>query len=197
MIEEILNSNIINKHSLIFDLDGALVNTDEVNFFAYKEAIRQIRGLDLALFYDNNERFTREKLYPIIGNLSDQEYESIIEIKNNVYHKYLSRSTVNDCVLKVIEKFSCTNQVILATSSHKNRANTVLMYQNLVNLFDHKFYKEDYKNNNKFKYVLEYFNLDPSLVMIFENDSNEIKKAVLSGVPNKNIVNTSNIKGTI
>lgn len=191
MIEEILNNKVINKYLLIFDLDGTLINTDEVNFLAYKEAIKKVKKLDLTFLHKNDERFTRGELYSIISDLKVQEYENIIEIKNDVYDKYLHKSEVNNFVLKIIEKFSQTNKIVLATNSHKDRANMILRYHRLINIFDYTFYKEDYKNqeNNKFEHILNYLKIDPSLAMVFENDSNEIKKAIFSGVPNKNIVN--------
>jgi beta-phosphoglucomutase-like phosphatase (HAD superfamily) len=189
VIEKILNNKISNKSLLIFDLDGTLINTDEVNFFAYKEAIQKVKKLDLHILHKNNERFTREKLYSMIEHLSAQEHKNIIEIKNDVYHKYLHKSKVNHYILEVIIKFAQTNKIVLATSSHKSRANMVLEYHSLKNIFDYKFYKEDYENNNKFLHVLDYLNVDPSIAIVFENDSNEIKKAILSGIPNTNIVN--------
>lgn len=190
MIEEVLNNKIIDKHLLIFDLDGTLIDTDEVNFLAYKEAIQKIKKIDLTLLHKNDERFTREKLHSIIADLKTQEYESIIEVKNNVYYKYLHKSRINDFILKIIVKFSQTNKIVLATNSRKYRANMIFKYHNLINFFDYTFYKEDYKNqeNNKFKHILNYLNIDPNLAIVFENDSNEIKKAIFSGVPNKNIV---------
>lgn len=188
MGEEIINK-VINKNLLIFDLDGTLVNTDEVNLLAYKFAIQKIANLDLALLHENEERFTREKLYSIIPNLQSQEYEKIIEMKNSVYENYLHKSKVNNFVLKIIDKFSKTNKIILATNSHKDRANMVLRYHSLINLFDNIFYKEDYKKQiNKFEHVFSYLNIyDPSLALIFEDDVNEVLKAKLLGIPDKNI----------
>lgn len=67
----------------------------------------------------------------------------------------------------------------------------ILRYHNLINIFDYTFYKEDYKNqeNNKIGHILDCLNIDPSLTIVFENDVNEIQKAIFSGVPDKNIVN--------
>ncbi|NCD42395.1 MAG: HAD family phosphatase [Bacteroidia bacterium] len=194
MIEDILNNEAINKHLLIFDLDGTLINTDDVNYLAYKEAIQKVKNLDLALLHKNDERFTREELYLIIEDLTSQEYENIIEIKNDVYKKYLKKSKVNMFVVKIIEKFSQSNKIVLATNSHRNRAQIILRYHSLTNLFDHIFCKEDYKNqkNNKFKHVLNNLNIDPNLAIVFENDNKEIKKAILSGIPDKNIVTFNN-----
>jgi beta-phosphoglucomutase-like phosphatase (HAD superfamily) len=192
VIEEIYNDKIIDGHLLMFDLDGTLVNTDMVNFNAYKEAILQIMGLDLELLHNKDERFTREKLYSIIGDLSDLQYKNIIEMKNCVYQKYLPKSKVNGCVLGVIERFANTNKIILATSSHKDRARTVLRYHDLINIFDHMFYKEDYNKNNKFLHIMNYLNVNPDIIIVFENDNDEIKKAISSGIPDKNIIKVTN-----
>ena len=72
-----------------------------------------------------------------------------------------------------------------------------LKYHGLENSFDHEFYKEDYKNNNKFLHVLDHLNIDPSLAIVFENDNNEIKKAIVSGIPDTNIINIMNTRSKI
>jgi beta-phosphoglucomutase-like phosphatase (HAD superfamily) len=61
---EILNNMLTNKNILIFDLDGTIVNTDKANFLAYKEAVREIKNIDLSSVHDNfpNPRFSRSKL---------------------------------------------------------------------------------------------------------------------------------------
>ena len=57
---EILNNMLTNKNILIFDLDGTIVNTDKANFLAYKEAVREIKNIDLSSVHDNfpNQRFS-------------------------------------------------------------------------------------------------------------------------------------------
>lgn len=186
---EMLNNKIVNNNILIFDLDGTIVNTDEANFLAYKEAVREIEKKDLSSLYSKNERFTRNKLKEILPMLNTQEYNEIVKIKNAVYHKYLQKSSINTSILKIINNFSKTNKIILATKSHKERADLVLKHHNLVDIFDYKFYKNYYnKENNKFKYILEYLKINPNLTIVFENESSEIKLAKLAGIPDKNIL---------
>ena len=65
----------------------------------------------------------------------------------------------------------------------------ILKYYNLTDSFDDKFYKNDYnKENNKFKYVIDYLKVDPSLAIVFENENSEIRQAKLAGIPSKNII---------
>lgn len=186
---EMLNNKLTDINILIFDLDGTIVNTDEANFLAYKEAVKEIKKIDLPSLYFKNERLTRNKLKEILPTLNNQDYKKIIRIKDTVYSKYLQETSINSSMLKIINDFSRTNRIILATNSHKERANLILKYYNLTDAFDAKFYKNDYgEENNKFKYVLNYLKIDPNLAIVFENENSEIKQAKLAGIPATNIV---------
>ena len=180
----------LNKNIFLFDLDGTLIETDNANFLAYREAILKIKGINLFSLNLYRERFTREKLKSIIPNLSELEYQKIIELKNTVYKKYLHETKINTLVLKAIQEYKKNSKIVLVTNSSKKRANLILEYHKLINIFDYIFYKEDLNNqkNSKFEYALEYLNIDPRLVIIFENDESEIKEAKFVGIPTQNII---------
>jgi len=191
----LLNKNIASEIYLIFDLDGTLINTDEANFLSYQEAIKNVKNIDLKLIYNDNERFTREKLNSIISNLTIQELENILKIKTNVFQKYLRYTVLNISIYKILNKFSKTNKIILATNSHKIKANLLLNHYNIFDLFDKKYYKEDHaKTDNKYQYIINDLSMNLNNIIIFEDNSNEICKAIDLGIPSKNIINL-NIKG--
>lgn len=192
MVEETYINNITDSHLLVVDLDGTLVNTDMANYLSYKDAIQQIIGLDLAIAHNKYERFTREKLFSIVDNLTKLQYKKIIDIKNEVYPKYLSKSKLNFAMLNIIEKFINTNKIILATSSCKNRAEMVLRYHGLTNVFDYIFFKEDYNQKSKFHHVVNHFGVSANLIFAFENDDDEIRKAIEIGIPDKNVIKIAN-----
>jgi len=185
------NIYINKKNILLFDLDGTLIHTDKANFLSYQEAIRIIKGLDIRFLYKSKFRFTRKSLYDTIPLLKKEEYQKIIKLKRSLYNKYLNQTKINNIILETIKKFSKTNKIILVTNSSKKRAISILKYHGLINLFDYKFFKEDYKNKqiNKFKYVLEFLKLNPIKVIIFENEEIEIKKAIYLKIPSENIIN--------
>lgn len=187
---EMLNDKIVNNNILIFDLDGTIVNTDKANFLAYQEAVKEIKKIDLSSLYSKNERFTRGKLKEILPMLNTQEWDEIIKMKNAVYGKYLQETLIDALALEIVNNFSLTNKIILATNSHVERADLVLRYHHLDEIFDFKFYKNDYnEENNKFKYIINYLKIDPNLIIVFENENSEIKQAKLAGIPEKNIIN--------
>lgn len=185
LIQKIDNTSI-----LIFDLDGTLINSNEANFLAYKEAIFQILKLDINSFYDSSERFTRIALKTVIPTLTPIEYDRIIELKNKLYDDYLNRTTPHDVVIEILKKYSKTNITILITNSHKERAIKILKHHELIDCFDYKFYKEDKGAKiSKFDYVLTHLQISPKAVVIFENEEAEVDMAILSGIPTENIIN--------
>ncbi len=190
-IIQILEQKINITHILMFDLDGTLVNTDIANLLSYKKAIQQIMDLNLDLLYSSKERFNRKQLKAIFPKLSKIEYQQIIQLKNKLYSQYLNKTTLNSLLIEIINKYSKTNKIILVINSHKERADIILKYHKLIDTFKHKFYKEDQSNINKiskFKYALNYLKLQPTSIVIFENEDLEINNAILSGIPSENII---------
>jgi beta-phosphoglucomutase-like phosphatase (HAD superfamily) len=191
----LLNKNIASKIYLIFDLDGTLIHTDEANFLSYQEAIKNVKNIDLKLIYNDNERFTREKLNFIIPNLTVQEFKKTVEIKTKVFRKYLKHTKLNTFILELINKFSKTNKIILATNSHKMKANLLLNHYDIFDLFNKKYYKEDYaKADSKYQYIINDLSVNLNDIIIFEDNCNEIYKAINLGILPENIINP-NTKG--
>jgi phosphoglycolate phosphatase-like HAD superfamily hydrolase len=183
-------NNIISKESiLIFDLDGTLIETDEANLYAYKEAIKQVKKFELLSYCSTNMRFTSEELIQVFPMLDTKEHNEIINIKNSVYIKYLNKTSINMELFTIIHKFSKTNTIILATKANQKRADLILKYHNLEDFFDYKFYNQSYKgNSNKFEYILKCLKIDPKQSIIFENDKVEIESAKLVDIPEDNII---------
>ena len=186
---------ITDKMYLIFDLDGTLINTNKANFLSYQEAIKNVKNIDLNLIYDNKERFTRDKLKSFIPHLTVQEFEKIIKMKTNLFQKYLKYTILNTSILEIINKFSETNKIILATNSHKIKADLLLKHYDLYNLFHKKYYKKNYLNkDNKYKYIINNLKINSNNIIIFEDNYTERNKAIDLGVSSKNIINP-NIRG--
>lgn len=185
-----LKEIITDKTYLIFDLDGTLIDTDEANFLSYQEAIKNIKNIDLKSIYNSSERFTREKLNLMIPNLTAQEFKKIVELKTNIFQKNLKYTVLNTSIFQIMDKFSKTNKIILATSSHKIKADLLLNHYNLFNLFDKKYYKESYVNqDNKYQYITNDLNINFNDIIIFEDNYNETCKALDLGILSENIIN--------
>ncbi len=77
---EKINTNMI----LFFDMDGTLVDTNLANFLSYKKAMLTVTKSDFNLTYNHEIRFNRNNLKNIVPNLSENEYERIIQKKKSV-----------------------------------------------------------------------------------------------------------------
>jgi len=178
---------IQNANTLLFDLDGTLIDTDYANFLSYKTAIEQIKNSRVSLVVNPTKRITRENIRMFVPDLNDEEYNKVIEIKEKLYHFHLHATKLNTTVASMLDKFS-DKQIILVTNSRQERADLLLNHFNLIDKFTQKYYRESITSYNKYQHVLSALRIDASLVFVFENNESEIDAAVTAGIPSKNIL---------
>lgn len=191
MVEKIgdlkaLGQKIQKVNTLLFDLDGTLVSTDYANFLSYKKAIELVvQSQSLAI--NPSKRITREAIRTFIPNLSEEDYEKIIKIKERLYPDFLHETRLNRTVASILEKNS-DKEIILVTNSRQERATMLLNHHNISGKFDHCFYRENMKSSrNKFQKVLSVLQIPASSVIVFENSESEIDAAIAIGITSENI----------
>lgn len=172
--------------SLFFDLDGTLINTDYANFLSYKKAIEQVNKTHLSMIFEPTKRITRTEVRTLAPDLSGEEYEKVIGIKEKLYRLHLSATKINKNVVDMLDKFS-NKKIILVTKSSQERATLLLRYHNIIDKFTHIYCKENIMNANKFQCVLSALCISPEFVAVFENDESEVDAAILAGIPADNI----------
>lgn len=172
--------------SLFFDLDGTLINTNYANFLSYKRAIEQVNKVHLSMIFEPTKRVTRTEVRTLAPNLSGEDYEKVIEIKERLYCLYLSATNINKNVVNMLDK-SSNKKIYLVTKSGQERAILLLKYHNIIDKFTHIYCRENIMNANKFKYVLSALCMPPEFVMVFEDDESEVNAAILAGIPPENI----------
>lgn len=185
-----LEQKVTSATILFFDMDGTLIDTDYANYLAYREAVQQIIGQDISPYYTPNERFTRDSLKNIPG-LDCQNFNKIIQTKNELYLGNISETRLNSLALFVLEKYSKTNKTALITNCREERAMATLNHHGLADTFTYKFYKQESyaeKEINKYAFALASLKVKPSTALIFENEAAEIDVAILAGIPAENII---------
>lgn len=173
--------NINTTYSIVFDLDGTLIDTDMANNLSYKKAVYDILGYQIA---EGCKRLTRETIQ-LMFNIDSYTMQKIIADKECLFPNYLNRtSTLSGYYLLRHLK---APSVILLTNARQRRAKLLLDYYNLHNSFSRIYYREDYSGISKFEYLIQTVGINSTGVILFENEDNMIQEAIRLGIPPKNI----------
>ena len=150
--------NLKNKLA-IFDLDGTLFDTKDVNYNAYQNAIKMV-GIGAIIDYNDfcnlyNGKNYRDFLPKIIHDISEEQMKNIHNFKKDIYTKYLDKAKKN--VEDILEKFA------------------------VKNLFDLLITQEDVENPKPsaegFLKAMNYFNISKENTIIFEDSEIGIQAA--------------------
>jgi beta-phosphoglucomutase len=195
--------NLSEMKGLIFDLDGVLVSTEQNHFMAWQKTANL---LNIEFTEEENEnlkgvsRIDSLKYILNLGNVvvSDQEFTSLLEFKNEAYLASIENLSQNDCLTGVIELLTKAKEEgkRLAVGSSSKNAKHILKLIEIDHLFDAIIdgnMVENLKPNPEvFQKAAAYLNLSPSECLVFEDAASGIQAAksggfVAIGVGNKNI----------
>lgn len=178
------NIKIRPEHILFFDMDGTLVNTNVANFLSYKKAVHSITKSEYDMTYNSYPRFNRITLKIAVPNLTETEYERIVQRKEEYYNDFLHETELIKETADILFKYSKTNKTVLVTNSRKDRAMTILKRFGLEEHFGNIFCKEFIENGkkNKFQNAISKLDIFPNLVVAFENEETEIANARQAGI---------------
>lgn len=166
---------------LIFDMDGTIVNTDACNTKAYKEAIDIVLGLGVSQMFDI-PRIERALIQEKLSWVSEIQLNKIIHLKEMFYTQHIDEVATIPSTMEVLERFSSTNMIVLATNARRQRVMQTIQHLNLGKVFDAIITKDDCTMSDKFITALSRLNLDPKKVWVFENEKREADKAVAAGI---------------
>ena len=97
----------------IFDMDGTLFNTNDINYYAYKEALSKYNVFIDYDYYCNycNGRSYKVFIPPLVNN-DKEKIEDIHKIKKNAYSKYLDKVKVNEHLFNIIDKLKIRQNLL-------------------------------------------------------------------------------------
>lgn len=182
---EKVTQNITADIILFFDMDGTLIDTDLANFLSYKKAINSVTKLDNNLTYNPDKRFNRSNLKNAVPNLTESEYEKIIQEKEEYYIDFIHETKLKTEIAEILIKYSKTNKTILVTNCRKDRAMRTLKHFELEDKFSDIFCREFNANDkkvNKFQKAITKLGVPPNFVIAFENEETEIADAQKAGI---------------
>ena len=176
---------ILKNKLAIFDLDGTLFDTKDVNYNAYQNAIRMTK-IDVKIDYDDfcklyNGKNYREFLPKVNQNISEEQLEKIHNLKKNIYQEYLDKAKKNELLFLMIEEIKEKFYISIVTNASKKNVEDILEKFSVKNLFDLLITQEDVENPKPsaegFLKAMNYFNISKENTIIFEDSEIGIQAA--------------------
>lgn len=169
----------------VFDLDNTLIATDIANNLAYTEAINSVMKRKFVI--DFVKRFTRSELNKLIPHLSQEQYEHIVALKEQVFGSYICKTTLNENLVDILKQlFEYGAHTILLTNSHSERATQLCSYYKISHYFAQSFYYEDCRGDKYSFLKSKGYNIES--IILYENDDYSIQEAIGEGIHLENII---------
>lgn len=173
---------------LFFDLDGTLVNTYEADYLAYRDAIKDVTGVDVDSdsFAKTHGQEAKQKLESLAPGLSDEDVERVRQAKKAHYPKYLHRTVPNDTLINFLRDVAQHHVTAVVTTAKSHNAEAVLEAHGLSDLFEIKVYGDDVQHAKphpeSYLLALERSGLQASEVIAFEDSQTGIDAAQAAGI---------------
>lgn len=173
------------KYLACFDLDGTLFDTGAVNYYAYKNALEEF-GIELTKdFFDSEcEGKNYKDFIPVImGNTLNME--KVHDLKKNYYVTNLDKARENKHLFRMIKLMKDNYYIALVTTASRKNTLDILNYFGYTELFDFIVTQEDTTeikpNPQGFLKAIEYFEMDASNTVIFEDSDIGLAAAGATG----------------
>lgn len=173
------------KYLALFDLDGTLFDTGDVNYCAYRDALQSFGvALDREYFVTkcNGRHYT--EFIPVIMGTSDHLQE-VHKLKKEAYAKNLDKARVNSHLFEMIQCMKDTYHLAIVTTASRKNTNDILKYFGYMDLFEFMITQEDITkvkpDPEGFLMGMEHFGIAPDHTVIFEDSDVGIQAAKASG----------------
>ena len=136
------------KNLAVFDLDGTLFDTKDVNFSAYAKALEDLgykERIDYRYYCDYCNGSSYKDFIPkILGDVSTKEsLEAIHKRKMELYPSFLGKARMNESLFSMIRTIRGSYTVALATTASRKNVFDILDCFSVRDCFDIFVTKED------------------------------------------------------
>lgn len=177
------------KKLAIFDMDGTLFDTKNVNYAAYSKALEEC-GYKLEIdykFYCDFCNGNNYKLFlpKIVSEITEDDMKRVHDIKRNVYPDYLELAVKNDHLFSMIALMRKEYIIALVTTASRQNVNDILKKFDVVGMFDLILTQEDVDKSKPdpegFLKAMEKSGISKENTLIFEDSATGIQAAKQSG----------------
>lgn len=177
------------KRLAIFDMDGTLFDTKEVNYQAYQEAMI-LSGFEKELNYEYFSAFCngshyRKFLPAILPGILPEQMERIHNYKKEAYINHLGSAKVHEHLFCMIDCIQQQYQIALATTASRKNTEDLLNYFMVTEKFDFLITQEDVSATKPspecFILAMEAAGVNCANTIIFEDSKEGIEAAQASG----------------
>lgn len=171
---------------IMVDLDGTLFDTREVNYRAYREAIKSY-GFEINYQYYCDFCNGRHYL-DFLPQITTGDRNVLLDMhqrKKSAYPKYIGYAKVNRQLVELITVCRASCKIALVTTASQKNAYEILDYFKLTGLFDliltHEDVKKGKPNPEGYVMAMEKFGVSPDECLVFEDSDIGIEAAEKSG----------------
>ena len=169
----------------IFDLDGTLFDTREVNYYAYRDALSEF-GIELDRDYfvtECNGRHYTEFLPFIMGGT--KYIEEVHQAKKNAYKVNLDKARINRHLFEMIKIMQPVYHIAIVTTASMKNVLDILAYFGSEKWFEYMITQEDIErvkpDPQGFDMAMKHFGAVPERTVIFEDSEVGIQAAEATG----------------
>lgn len=170
----------------IFDLDGTLYNTNDVNYYSYKKALNE-HNYDIE--YDYFCDFCNGRNYKVfIPDLVDNKEDVIEDVHNKkkkYYSEFIDKVKVNNHLFSIIECIKSEYKIVLVTTASKKNTFELLEATKKEKLFDCVITGDDITKPKPdpegFNIAINKYGANPKDCIIFEDSEVGILAAEKTG----------------
>lgn len=174
----------------IFDLDGTLFDTKNVNFNAYNQALLNCgfsEKIDYKFYCDycngNNYKIFLPR---IVKKISEEQLEAVHEEKKRLYKSFLGMARMNKHLFSFIKLIRDEYAVAIVTTASKTNSYEILKEFNVTDEFDYIITQEDVGNTKPdpecYELAIKRAELNKADAIIFEDSETGLKAAEASGI---------------